>query len=83
MHETTPYFNIVGQNISKFRRQRGWTREELALKLKLLGCNITPQILSHIETRRYIVTDMQIVFFSEVFSVSIRDLFSSISERKN
>jgi transcriptional regulator with XRE-family HTH domain len=71
-------FNIVGQNVAKLRHQRGWTQEELALKLRLLGCNVTSQILSHIEIRRCIVTDIQIVFFSEAFSVSIRDLFSFI-----
>jgi len=76
--EAIPYFNTVAQNVGKYRCQRGWTREELVLKLQLLGCNITSPILSHIETRRCIVTDIQIVFFSEVFSVSIRDLYPSM-----
>ena len=67
--------NVVAQNIAMFRRKRSWTQEELAIKLQFLGCNITRQILTYIETRRCIVTDAQIVFFSEVFSIPIKDLF--------
>jgi ribosome-binding protein aMBF1 (putative translation factor) len=65
--------NVVGQNIAEFRHQRGWIREELAAKLQLLGCNITPHILANIETGHCAVTDTQIVFFSEAFRVPVKD----------
>jgi transcriptional regulator with XRE-family HTH domain len=68
--------NVVGQNIAKFRQQRDWTHKELAAKLRLLGCSITRQILANIEARRCVVTDAQIAFFAEVFSIPINDLFS-------
>lgn len=67
--------NVVGQNIVKFRHQRGWTQDELAAKLQLLGCNMSRQILANIETRRCAVTDSQIIFLSEVFSIPVKDLF--------
>lgn len=66
---------LVGQNIAKFRLQRGWTEDELVVKLQLPGCNITRQILVNIETGRCAATDAQIVFFSEVFRVPVEDLF--------
>jgi len=75
--------NVVGQNISKFRLRRDWTREELAAKLQLLGCNITPQILANIETRHCSVTDCQIVFFSEVFGIPAEDLSPLKSQSRN
>lgn len=67
--------NVIGQNIAMFRHQRGWTQEELTAKLQLLGCNITHQILACIEARHCVVTDTQIVFFSEVFRIPAEDLF--------
>ena len=67
--------NVIGQNIVKFRQQRRWTQEELAAKLQLVGCNITPGVLARIESGRCIVTDTQIVFFSEVFDLPIEQLY--------
>ncbi|MGO9584689.1 MAG: helix-turn-helix domain-containing protein [Limisphaerales bacterium] len=75
--------NVIGQNIAKFRHQRGWTRKELSAKLQLLGCNITPQILAEIETGCCVVTDAQIVFFSEVFGIPAEDLFPFKSRSKD
>jgi hypothetical protein len=56
----------VGQNIAKFRDQMGWTKVDLAAKLRLLGCNITHQILADIEKQCCVVTDAQIAFFAPV-----------------
>jgi transcriptional regulator with XRE-family HTH domain len=67
--------NQVGQNVSKLRRRRGWTLEEFAAKLELVGCHITPEVLADIETCRCAVTDAQIALFSEVLRVQIKDLY--------
>jgi transcriptional regulator with XRE-family HTH domain len=67
--------NIIGQNVAKFRYQRGWTQDELVGKLQLLGCYMTRDILANIETKRCIVKDRQIEFFAEVFGVKAGDLF--------
>ena len=67
--------NLIGQNVAKFRYQRNWTQEELVAKLQLLGCYMTRDILANIETRRRIVTDVQVRFFAEVFGVAEGDLY--------
>jgi len=67
--------NVVGRNIAKFRRQRGWTQQELAARLQLLGWNVTSQFLTKIKTGRFVVTDAQIVFFTEVFHIPAEDFF--------
>ena len=61
--------NVIGQNVAKFRYQRGWTQEELVAQTSMLGCYITRDILANIETQRRIVTDIQVRFFAEVFGV--------------
>ena len=75
-------FNFVGKSLAKFRRQRGWTIEDLVVKLELIGCQITPEILADIETGRCFATDAQIVLFSEVLQVPIKD-FSNRRPRKS
>ena len=67
--------NIIGQNVAKFRYQRGWTQDELVGKLQLLGCYMTRDILANIETKRCIVKDWQIEFFAEVFRLNENELF--------
>ena len=70
--------NVVGRNVSRERFQRGWTQDELATKMQLLGCPMTRDILASIETRRCIVTDKQIEFFAEVFGIQIQQLFPAV-----
>ena len=67
--------NVIGQNVAKFRYQRGWTQDELVGKLQLLGCYMTRDILANIETQRSIVTDKQIEFFAEIFGVKAGSFF--------
>jgi len=75
--------NLVGRNIIRFRHRKHWTREQFAAKLQLLGCNITPQILANIETRRCSVTGAQIAFFSEVFRIPAEDFFPLKPQSEN
>jgi transcriptional regulator with XRE-family HTH domain len=67
--------NIIGPMIAKLRYQRGWRQDDLVAKLQLIGCYMTRDILANIETRRSPVTDTQIEYFCEVFSVKVQDLF--------
>ncbi len=67
--------NVIGRNVSRERYQRGWTQAELVVKLQLLGCYMTRDILASIETRRCGVSDKQIEFFAEVFGIEVHRLF--------
>jgi len=67
--------NVIGRNVSRERYHRGWTQDELVIKLQLLGCYMTRDILANIETRRCIVADKQIEFFAEVFGIQVQQLF--------
>jgi hypothetical protein len=43
----------------------------------LLGCSFTIQDLAAIEKRQYVVRDVQVVLFSEIFRVPLGKLFST------
>jgi len=67
--------NIVGQCVGRFRCQRGWTQEELAVKMQLLGCYMTRDMIAKIESCHLYITDKQIMYFAEVFDVEADELF--------
>ena len=67
--------NVIGRNVARFRYREGWTQEVLAVKMQLLGCYMTRDIIANIESRRSNVTDRQIEFFTEVFGVEVGELF--------
>jgi hypothetical protein len=66
--------NRIGRKVMKFRRSRGWSHGGLVVRLRLLGCEMTPQILQEIESHHRAVTDAEVVFLSEAFGVSVKDL---------
>ena len=67
--------NVIGPNVAKFRFQRGWTQDQLAAKLQLLGCYMTRDILANIESQRCGVKDKQIEYFAAIFGVQEGSLF--------
>ena len=83
--------NVIGPNVAKFRFQRGWTQDELAAKLQLLGCYMTRDILANIESQRCGVKDKQIclLYTSQLAHtkgsafLSVRALFPKASANLN
>jgi hypothetical protein len=67
--------NLIGRNVGRFRYQQGWTQEELAATMQLLGCYMTRDIIANIESRRSSANDRQIAFLAEALNVAIGDLF--------
>ena len=67
--------NHIGQNVGRFRYQKGWTQDVLAAKMQLLGCDVTRDVIANIESRRSAVNDKQIMFLAEALGVEIGDLF--------
>jgi ribosome-binding protein aMBF1 (putative translation factor) len=44
--------NLVGQQVRKWRRKKGWSQEVLAAKLQLRGWNISRDSLANLEFTR-------------------------------
>ncbi len=68
----------IGKRIARFRRQRGFTQDELLIGLRVLGSNLTREMLSEIESGHRGATDLEICFLSEVLSIPIGKLVSSL-----
>ena len=74
--------NAAGPTIRKLRNQHGWTQDQLAAKLQVLGWDCTRSWLAKIEARQVYLKDYEVLYFREVFNIDLGDLFSTLSARK-
>lgn len=66
--------NTSGPQIKELREAAGLSQEQLAAQIQLAGLNLNQKAISRIETGDRIVPDYELLFFSEVLSVSIEKL---------
>lgn len=66
--------NASGRKIKELREAAGLSQEQLATKVQLVGLNLNQKAISRIETGDRVVPDFELLFFSEVFGVSVEAL---------
>lgn len=66
--------NASGRKIKELREAAGLSQEQLAAKVQLVGLNLNQKAISRIETGDRVVPDFELLFFSEVFDVSVETL---------
>ena len=66
--------NICGKNIKRFRKSLGLTQEQLAVKLQLLGCEMSALTITTIEKGDRFVPDFELKALAEFFNVDINAL---------
>lgn len=69
--------NISGEKIRELREQAGFSQEQLAAKLQLSGLNLNQKAISRIETGDRVIPDFELLYFSQIFHVSISTLLES------
>ncbi len=67
--------NLVGPQVRKWRDNRGWSQETVALKLQLQGWSISRHSLAKLELGLRRVPDCELFFLARVLRVDLRDLF--------
>jgi len=63
--------NIAGERIRQAREAEGFSQEQLAARLQLLGLEITQKSISRIETGLRVVPDFELRFFAQALNKSI------------
>jgi transcriptional regulator with XRE-family HTH domain len=70
------HFNVIGPQVRRLRAQRGWSQNDLAIKLQILGMeNATRCKVSKIESRLVWAADEDLIFIARALGVSIEDLY--------
>lgn len=66
--------NISGLQIAKYRKLMGKSQRELADDLQRLGLDIDKNAVQRIEAGKRFVTDIELVYFSNVLNLSYEEL---------
>lgn len=66
--------NVCGRNIAEFRKNMKISQKVLADKMQLVGVDIDKNAIQRIECGKRFVTDIEIIAFSKVFSISYEEL---------
>ena len=67
--------NMVGENVRKFRTEKGMSQQALSNKLELLAIDVCRGSISRIEDKQRTVTDIELYGIAKALGVSIEDLF--------
>ena len=66
--------NVCGVRIRKIRQERGYSQNDLAIKLQLADMNLTQKAISRIETGDRVVPDYELKYFAAVLGVLVTEL---------
>jgi transcriptional regulator with XRE-family HTH domain len=67
--------NLIGSQVRKWRRKKGWSQEVLATRLQLRGWSISRDSLASLELQRRRVPDCEMLYLSRVLGVRLEELF--------
>lgn len=71
------YNNLCGKNIAQARKQLGKSQRQLADTLQLAGLDVDKNAIQRIESGKRFVTDIELVYFAKVLSLSFDQLLST------
>ena len=66
--------NICGKKIATQRKLSGMSQRQLADALQLAGLDVDKNVIQRIEAGKRFVTDIELVFLSQVLNISYEDL---------
>ncbi len=69
--------NVVGPRVKELRESMGFTQEEMAARLTVLGWDISRGTYSKIEAQCRRVTDDELPILAVALKVEIKDLYPS------
>ncbi len=72
--------NVTGEAIKRLRQREKWSQAQLAAKMQVENVLLEQKAISRIEQGERIVTDYELVVFSKIFHVDVRELLGIETE---
>ncbi len=66
--------NVCGKSIARLRIELKISQRELADRMQLVGIDIDKNAIQRIECGKRFVTDIELIAFARIFSVSFEEL---------
>jgi len=71
--------NLIGPQLRRLRSQKDWSRNDLAIKLQILGLeSATAERIYKIEARYACVADEELFFIARALGVSVEELYPDL-----
>ncbi len=67
--------NVIGPQVRKARESKGWTQDELAVKLQLFGWDTSRVSVTKLENQSRRVPDLELFVLAKIFGVTTDELF--------
>ena len=67
--------NMVGRNIERLRKEKGFKQKDFIAQIQLLGCDMNPTSYSKLEGQVRTATDREIFVIAKVLGVPMEALF--------
>ena len=68
--------NLVGLSIARRRKEMHVSQRELADRLTVIGLDVDKNAVQRIESGQRFVTDIEMLYLSKIFNITIKDLYS-------
>lgn len=73
------HFNVVGPQVRRLRSSRGWSQNDLAIKLQILGMEgATRGKVSKIESRIVWIADEDLLYLARALGVTTEQLYPEL-----
>lgn len=69
--------NVVGPRVRRARSKKGWSQQDLAVKLQIAGLDIRRSGIAKIELQIRRVTDEDLLYLLKVLEMGLEDLLGS------
>ena len=67
--------NIVGKNIERLRKERGFKQKDFIAKIQIMDCDMNPTSYSKLEGQLRTATDKEIYVIAKILGVPMEKLF--------
>ena len=69
--------NLVGKNIERLRKEKGFKQKDFIAQIQVMGCDMNPTSYSKLEGQIRSATDKEIFVIAKILGVSIEELFEN------
>ena len=66
---------MVGKNIERLRKERGFKQKDFIAKIQVMGCDINPTSYSKLEGQLRSATDREIYVIAKILNIPMEELF--------
>lgn len=67
--------NMVGKNIERLRKERGYKQKDFIAKIQTMGCDMNPTSYSKLEGQVRSATDREIYVIAKILGIPMEALF--------